>query len=244
MKKIVVGIIIILIIIAIGVIGYKVYDNSQSNVNQNNSNVSQSSSPVEINAKKLQGTDDVVINITGDPYLNELMIKEVLEESGIEGVELNINVKNDDYNGINGNDILTACSKALGIKIPEKDIVLANILISTSTGLDRLDSKQTVYNAIEDTNEYFAKHSSSQGLFMEVPNNILAKYSPKIQNNDGADSLFVQMCIFLNEYYNNLNHDPNYYETYDPNTPNGKEAIKQNVSTNNVAGNNVLQKTN
>ncbi|MGL5820467.1 MAG: hypothetical protein ACRCYE_02390 [Sarcina sp.] len=241
MKKIIVGIIIILIIIAIAVIGYKVYDISQSNINQNNSKVTQNSSPVEINVKKLQGTDNVIINVTGDSYLNELMLKEVLEESGIEGVEVNINVKNDDYNGINGSDILAACSKALGIKIPEKDIVLANILISTSTGLDKLDSKQTVYNAIDETNEYFAKNSSPQGLFMQVPNEILAKYSPKIKNSDGADSLFVEMCIFLNEYYNNLNNNPNYYETYNQNAPSGQNPSNQKVTPNQATNNTTQQ---
>ena len=177
-------------------LGYKYFIKYQKNDRQ---------VPVEeINVKRISDSKEIIINVKGDNNINNLMIAKVLEENNIEGVEVDIKINSEAYGGVSGSEILKECAKTLNIDIPTNNYKLANILIASSTGLDMLDNKENVYKVVRLTNEYFEKHHNDKGLYMEVPNKILDEYSPTIKNNDGANSLYVQMCIFLNQYYNNL----------------------------------------
>lgn len=163
----------------------------------------------EINVKRIPNSKEIIINVTGDNNINNFVVTKVLEENNIQGVEVDININSEAYGGVSGSEILKECAKTLNIDIPTNNYKLANILIASSTGLDMLDDKENVYKIVRLTNEYFEKNYSDKGLYMEVPDKILDEYSPAIKNNDGANSLYVQMCIFLNQYYINLNKNLN-----------------------------------
>ncbi|MGL4759928.1 MAG: hypothetical protein ACRCWG_00490 [Sarcina sp.] len=198
-------IIVVLVILGIGVVAGVAYFNKENNALT--SKVAKNAPIEEISVKKLENSKEVIVNATGDKNINNLVIAEVLKENDIEGVEVDIKVNSEAYGGVSGSEILKACSKALNMNIPTNNYKLANILIASSTGLDMLDNKQNVYKVITLTNEHFEENYSNKGLFMGVPDKILNEYSPKIKNNDGANSLYVQMCIFLNQYYTNLNEE-------------------------------------
>ena len=200
-------IIVILVILGIGIVSSITYFSKEDS---NLTNKVVKNVPVEqISVKKLEDSKNIIVNVTGDKNINELVIAEVLKENDIEGVEVDIKVNSEAYGGVNGSEVLKACAKALNMNIPVNNYKLANILIASSTGLDMLDTKQNVYKVIKLTNEHFEENYSNQGLYMGVPDRILNEYSPKIKNNDGANSLYVQMCIFLNQYYTNANKDSN-----------------------------------
>lgn len=163
----------------------------------------------EINVKRIPNSKEIIINVTGDNNINNFVVTKVLEENNIQGVEVDININSEAYGGVSGSEVLKECAKTLNIDIPTNNYKLANILIASSTGLDMLDDKENVYKIVRLTNEYFEKNYSDKGLYMEVPDKILDEYSPAIKNNDGANSLYVQMCIFLNQYYINLNKNLN-----------------------------------
>lgn len=163
----------------------------------------------EINVKRIPNSKEIIINVTGDNNINNFVVTKVLEENNIQGVEVDININSEAYGGVSGSEVLKECAKTLNIDIPTNNYKLANILIASSTGLDMLDNKENVYKIVRLTNEYFEKNYSDKGLYMEVPDKILDEYSPAIKNNDGANSLYVQMCIFLNQYYINLNKNLN-----------------------------------
>lgn len=204
-------IIVIAVILGIGLtLGYKHFSKDKDGNKISSYQKSNRQIPVEeINVKKIPNSKEIIVNVKGDKNINNLVVAEVLEENDIEGVEVDININSEAYSGVNGSAILEECAKTLNIKIPKNNYKLANILIASATGLDMLDNKENVYKVIKLTNEYFEKHYSDKALFMGVPDQILNKYSPAIKNNDGANSLYVQMCIFLNEYYTNLNKEPN-----------------------------------
>ncbi|MGL4654355.1 MAG: hypothetical protein ACRCWM_00495 [Sarcina sp.] len=198
-------VIIIIVILGIGLVaGYEYFSKETSQATKHQ--LFKKNVPVEeITVKKIPNSKDIVVNVTGDKNINNLVVAEVLKENDIEGVEVNININSEAYGGVSGSAILKECAKTLNMNIPEGNYKLANILIASSTGLDMLDTKQNVYKVVTLTNEHFEDHYSNKGLFMGVPNQILDEYSPAIKNNDGANSLYVQMCIFLNQYYTNLN---------------------------------------
>ena len=202
-------IIVIAVILGIGLtLGYKYYTKDGNKISANKIRTGQV--PVEeIKVNKIPDSKEIIVNVTGDKNINNLVVAEVLKENNIEGVEVDININSEAYGGVSGSAVLEECAKDLNMKIPENNYKLANILIASSTGLDMLDNKENVYKVVKLTNEYFEEHYSSKGLFMGVPDKILDKYSPTIKNNDGANSLYVQMCIFLNQYYTNLNKESN-----------------------------------
>ena len=198
-------IIVVAVIVGISVVsGYEYYKKTDGN---KMNSIQASKVPVEeITVTKILNSKEVIVNVTGNKNINKIMIAKVLELNGITGVNVDIKINSEAYGGVNGSEVLKACAKKLNIKVTAEDCKLANILVATSTGLDMLDTHENVYKVINLTNEHFEDHYSNQGLFMGVPDRILNKYSPKIKNDDGADSLYVQMCIFLNQYYTNLNN--------------------------------------
>lgn len=202
-------IIVILVILGIGLVAGYQHFIKESNQGIQQPKIAKSEPVEQISIKKIPNSKDVTVNVIGDKNINELMVAEVLKENNIEGVHVDIKINSEAYNGVNGSAILEEAAKDLNIKIPANNYKLANILIASSTGLDMLDAKQNVYKVVTLTNEYFENNYSNKGLFMGVPDQILNEYSPTIKNNDGANSLYVQMCIFLNQYYTNLNEGSN-----------------------------------
>lgn len=202
-------IIVIVVILGIGLVaGYQHFIKG-SKQGAANPKITRNTPVEEINVKKIPNSKNIIVNVTGDKNINNLMIAEVLKENNIEGVQVDININSEAYAGVSGSTILEECAKTLNMKIPASNYKLANILIASSTGLDMLDTKQNVYKVVTLANKYFESNYSNKGLFMGVPDQILNEYSPAIKNNDGANSLYVQMCIFLNEYYTNLNEGSN-----------------------------------
>ncbi|MGL4450971.1 MAG: hypothetical protein ACRCTZ_07275 [Sarcina sp.] len=198
-------IIIVLVILGIGlVVGYKYFTKDL-----NQAKVARELPIEQVNVKKIPDSKDIVVNVTGDNNINKLVVAEVLKQNNIQGVQVDININSEAYGGVSGSEVLKTAAQAVNMQIPQNNYKLANILIASSTGLDMLDTKENVYKVITLTNKYFENNYSNQGLFMGEPNKILDQYSPAIKNNEGADSLYVQMCIFLNQYYTNLNQSAN-----------------------------------
>lgn len=209
MKKTYIISAIIIVVIVGGIFaGYKVY-NSKGNTNISDITVQSDNKLTTVNVKTTENKNQNIIKVTGFEYINNYVLNDILKMNGINGVELDIDVHNNEYIGVEASQILNACEKTLNITIPKNNIQLANILLASSTGLDRFETKENVSEIVEKTNSYFKNNYSSNGLYMGTPNKILNTYSTSIKNNDGANSLFVQMCIFLNEYYANNSNNSN-----------------------------------
>lgn len=235
MKKYIIGLIILIIIIIAGI---GIYNFSKSS-NLNNSQEQAKETTVKV--IKLDNNNQNMIKVTGFPYINNYVLNDILKMNDINGVDLDINIVNNPYNGIEASQILNECEKALKINIPQKNIELANILLATSTGLDRVETQENVSKLVMQTNEFYKQYHSSSGLYMGGPNKLLDKYSTKIKNNDGEDSLYVQMCIFLNEFYNNYNGISKV--TKSSNNEGKISSIKTNSNENNSTNNNVNNNT-
>lgn len=203
MKKSYLISILVIILILIGIfvfyIGYK-DNNKQDN---NSPKISSNQDEVASVTVEKNEANQNSFNIKGKNNINVYVLNDILEMNNINGVKVNINVKDDEYDGLEASQILKACESSLGIQIPDKNINLANILFASANGMDRIEEQQTVGKIVMKTNDYFKNNHTTKGLYMNTPNKILDEYSPKIKNNDGQNSLYVQMCIFLNEYYNN-----------------------------------------
>ena len=249
MKK---GYIISSIIVGVVIIGViatgSIYEYSSDNVDSNSNNKTNLSATVaeqQIIITKIPNSKAVNVKVDGDNKVNTLLIKDILIGNNISGINMDIKVDSAKYYTVNGSDILKACEKQLGVKIPQSRIDLANIIVASSSGLARMASQENIYNLITDTLVYFKNNHSESGLEMGEPNRLISEYAPNIKNDDGADSLYVQMCIFLNAYYNDSN---NYYNNLNQNSKlknnNDNVSNNSNTNSNDYSSNNNLNRNN
>ena len=231
-SSIIVGVVIIGIIATGSIYEYSSGNNLESNSNSK-TNLGATVAEQQIIITKIPNSKVVNVKVVGDNKINTPLIKDILIGNKITGINMDIKVDSAKYYTVNGSDILKACEKQLGVKIPQSRIDLANIIIASSSGLARMASQENIYNLITDTLVYFKNNHSENGLEMGEPNRLISEYAPKIKNDDGADSLYVQMCIFLNAYYNDSN---NYYNNLNDNSKlktNNNNSLKNNDSNSN-----------